>query len=80
METGKEYTIADDKGSKRLLISEKEGVFIIGAYSDIAKERQQIFGKASNIIQSRNGNFVILASEKKVMVYSLESLAPVVDK
>lgn len=28
METGKEYTIADDKGPKELLIYEKDGVFI----------------------------------------------------
>ena len=80
METGKEYTIADDKGSKQLLISEKEGVFIIGTYSDIVKERRQIFGKASNLIQSRNGDLVIIASEKKVMVYSLKDQAPVVEK
>jgi hypothetical protein len=34
MESGKEYTIADDKGPKQLLISEKEGVFISEAYTE----------------------------------------------
>lgn len=80
METGKEYTIADDKGPRELLIFEKEGVFISQAYSETANRKNKIFGKASYVIQSKKGDLVVAASEKKVVVYSLKQRAPIAEK
>jgi hypothetical protein len=60
METEKEYTIADDKGPKQLVISEKEGVFITEVYNEATKNK--IFGKAVHLIQCKTKNILIIAS------------------
>lgn len=80
MEKGKEYTIADDKGPHELLIYEKEGVFISEAYSETANRKNKIFTKASYLIQSKKGDLIVAASEKKVMVYSLKDKSPIAEK
>ena len=80
METGKEYTIANDKGPQELLLYEKEGVFITEAYTETANRKNKIFGKACYLLQSKSGDLIIAASEKKVMVYSLKERAPVAEK
>jgi hypothetical protein len=80
METGKEYTIADDKGPKQLLICDKDGVFITEAYAEPINHGNKIFGKAVYVIQSKKKNFLIVASEKKALVYSMEEKAPIAEK
>lgn len=69
---GKPYTIEDDKGPKDILLYEKHGVFVTPAYRETVQKENQIFGKASFLLYTRSGEFVIAASENKVLVYSLK--------
>lgn len=60
MEMQKDSTITDDKSSKEVLSSKKEGVFIISAYLDMTKERQQVSVKIQ--IFSNLGMAILLFS------------------
>ena len=66
---GKEYTIADDKGSKAVILRSKQGVFITDAYDTELKNKKCIFGQSSFFVQSKDGSILIVASEKTVMAY-----------
>jgi 3-deoxy-D-manno-octulosonic acid (KDO) 8-phosphate synthase len=59
---GKEYTIADDKGPSSLVINCKKGVFVTPAYVQNLEQGFQIFGKASFLLQTRNGSIIVAGS------------------
>lgn len=80
MEPGKEFTKADDKGPRDIVVYEKEGVFVYPVYSEVADRKFKIFGKAANLLQSRNGELIVAASEKQVLIYSLKEQRPVAEK
>lgn len=68
---GKEYSLADDKGPSQLLLRTKKGVFSTPAYVQELEKAQQLFGAASFLLQTRDGELVIAASESKLVVVSL---------
>ena len=70
-EKGKEFTIADDKGPTSVIIRSKQGVYISDAYDENFHDKVQIFGSACFLFQARGGEFVVIGSETKVIVYSL---------
>ena len=59
---GKEYTLADDKGIKQIVLRSKSGTYIFPSYLDNIEKDKKIFGKASFLLQSKNMDFVIAAS------------------
>ena len=69
---GKTYTIADDKGPQDILLYDKQGVYVTPAYNETVSQQNKIFGKASFLLYTRNGEFIIAASETHVLVYSLK--------
>lgn len=69
-EKGKEFTITDDKGPRSVLIRSKLGVFISDAYDENFDDKVKIFGLATFLLQSKNGEFVIISSETKTIVYN----------
>ena len=69
---GKVYTIADDKGPQDILLYDKQGVYITPAYNETVSQQNKIFGKASFLLYTKNGEFVIAASDTHVLIYSLK--------
>ena len=47
-------------------------MFFTPTYSETVPQETKIFGKASFLLYTRNGEFVIAASETRVLVYSLK--------
>ena len=77
---GKAYSIADDKGPQDILLYDKQGVYVTPAYSETVSQENKIFGKASHLLHTRNGEFVIAASETHVLVYSLKEATVVFEE
>lgn len=67
---GKEYTLADDKGPKELILRSKTGTYVLSSYLDGLQKAKKIYGKASFLLQTKNMDFVIAASEKSAAVWS----------
>ncbi len=80
MEPGKEFTIPDDKGPKDVIIYEKEGVFLSTAYPESNEKSKKIFGKATFLLQFKNGEYIIAASEKNMLLYSTIEQKPIAEK
>lgn len=60
---GKEYTLADDKGTKSILIRNKTGTYILPSYMNTDLSTGiKIFDKASFLLQTSNMEIVIAAS------------------
>lgn len=59
---GKEYTLADDKGIKQLILRSKSGTYIFPSYLNNLDQATKIYGKASFLLQTKNIEFVIVAS------------------
>lgn len=69
-EKGREFTIADDKGPRSVIIRSKLGVFISDAYDENFDDKVKIFGSANFLFQSKTGEFIIISSETKTLVYN----------
>lgn len=67
---GKEYTLADDKGPKELIIRDKSGTYVLSSYLDGLDKAKKIYGKASFLLQTKNMELIIAASEKSAAVWS----------
>jgi hypothetical protein len=59
---GKEYSLADDKGTKQLILRSKSGTYVLPSYLDHPNQSNKIFGKASFLLQTQNMQLVIAAS------------------
>lgn len=69
-EKGTEFTILHDKGPSSILIRSKLGIFISGAYEESVEGKKKIFGSAAFMLQTKNGEFIIVGSETKVLVFN----------
>jgi len=74
---GKSYTLEDDKGTKALLIRNKTGTFITDSYLSPLQKPTLIFGKASYLLQTKCGKYIICASEVRVSVWSVSDNKPI---
>lgn len=54
-----------------MLLRSKKGVFSTPAYVQELEKAQQLFGNAAYLLQTRDGELVIIASETKLAVVSL---------
>ena len=70
---GKEYTLADDKGTKQLILRSKSGTYVLPSYLENIDKATKIYGKASFLLQTKNMEFVIAACEKQAVVWSKSS-------
>lgn len=67
---GKEYTLDDDKGVKQLILRSKSGTYVLPSYLQNIDQATKIYGKASFLLQTKNMEYVIAASEKNAVVWS----------
>lgn len=75
MEADRDYTIQDDKGVKQVLVRSRLGGYLLNVYGNSLEDEgsKRFFESASHMIQSRDGNVVVVASDKRVVAIDLKN-------